>query len=331
MKINIFGVGRSGTTALELYFAYWLAQKYGRVRVNNEPYSWMTRKGPMSYEGQYIFINELRETILNQNISSNHRHFIERMNVGNPAIVSKFVRGSMFADTINTVMKPDLTVIVIRDLIDVMNSLKAREWDFLTLSNRDVEKELVSNELIQVLKSWDAQGKFPFSMNSDMLQDDLMLNGLLWYVTNSELLDKIDGSSAIFLNFRDIELISQSIVENTLKVDTKGKGIRNELFFDKNLQKNYPLKDSRLSHITNKILAKVNERKFNAFLNKGIEPKFMKMEIGSDCRLGSKPNQFEAKLTTKKTINPIDRLHHPLLEQLNDDIFRRLEKKQTHP
>ena len=44
MKVNIYGVGRSGTKAVQLYIAYLLARKFVKVWVNYEPSHWKDRK-----------------------------------------------------------------------------------------------------------------------------------------------------------------------------------------------------------------------------------------------------------------------------------------------
>ena len=40
MNIVVYGVGRSGTKAIQLYLAYMAAIRSGKVHINYEPYLW---------------------------------------------------------------------------------------------------------------------------------------------------------------------------------------------------------------------------------------------------------------------------------------------------
>ena len=54
MHISIYGVGRSGTKAIQLYLSYLLAQKHGQVWINFEPYFGSIKTNFVNYEGFII-------------------------------------------------------------------------------------------------------------------------------------------------------------------------------------------------------------------------------------------------------------------------------------
>ncbi|MDP9740812.1 UNVERIFIED_ORG: hypothetical protein QFZ59_002642 [Bacillus sp. B2I3] len=131
MKINIFGVGCSGTKAIQLYIAYLIAKKEGMVRNNYEPYYWMNRRvKDLSKEGINFHINS---DIINMDgiISEEHINFLTSLISEHVSTVTKFIRANGRIKAINRIMKPDYTIVIIRDLYEVLTSLSKNEWDFL--------------------------------------------------------------------------------------------------------------------------------------------------------------------------------------------------------
>ena len=50
--ILIYGVGRSGTKAIQLYLSYLIALQEEKMWINYEPYFWLTRKTKaVNFEG----------------------------------------------------------------------------------------------------------------------------------------------------------------------------------------------------------------------------------------------------------------------------------------
>lgn len=135
MKINIFGVGTSGTKAIQLYLTYLLIEKEGMVKVNYEPYYWLNRKtNELNYEG--IFHHITSNLILKEGqLTKLHADYLlslyENDTKKDISIVTKFIRANGRIEEINKVMKPDLTIVVIRDVYSVLASLSSKPWDLL--------------------------------------------------------------------------------------------------------------------------------------------------------------------------------------------------------
>ena len=134
MHISIYGVGRSGTKAIQLYLSYLLAKKHGEVWINYEPYFWLDRKTTtLNYEGFYHHSTSPHLLSDSGKLSPGHLRFLKKLTKPNKTIVTKFIRGNGRINAINEVLKPDYNFIIVRDLYQVLISVLKTNWDFLSV------------------------------------------------------------------------------------------------------------------------------------------------------------------------------------------------------
>jgi len=208
-KINIFGLGRSGTKALQLYIAYIFAKNEGRIHLNYEPYNFLTKAGPLNYAGLYynynskLFVKDVSEFNLG------HRNFIKSLiPKTNSSIITKFVHANGRIRGINKIMKPDLTIIIIRDLFETLSSLARMKWDYLTFGYF-----LLRNTYINI---WD---KFIMEVKDLNLVEDLNeilkqlndvyhMNAFYWYCMNLSALN-YRHDNTIFIDYKDLKYLAK--------------------------------------------------------------------------------------------------------------------------
>lgn len=233
MQINIFGVGRSGTKAVQLYAAYLAVMKWGSVKINYEPFYWKNRYLDMSYRGIEchnalpIFADR------NEHTAYRHEHYLENLN-DYPVTVSKFIRGNGRISMINRITSPQHSIVVVRDLFDILNSIGQRQWDFLgkglyyndreRFMNEIIEKHIVDREVLKDISS-----------NTD-------INALYWYAMNKYALEHKEKNTAYIL-FSDQSAIKRTIegIYN-IRMDLSLNDVR---FEGHNLHKQYPLTSRR--------------------------------------------------------------------------------------
>lgn len=132
MRVNIFGVGRSGTKAIQLYIAYLIAKREEQVWINYEPYYWLDRKASVpNYEGIYHHKSSRMFEKSVQGLTIPHRRFLTKLHTFEGSTVTKFIRANGRIGAINQVMVPDFTLVVVRDLNQVLDSVAKCGWDLL--------------------------------------------------------------------------------------------------------------------------------------------------------------------------------------------------------
>ncbi len=244
MKFNIYGVGRSGTKAVQLYLSYMLAKRNGYVKINYEPFYWRNRFLDISYRGIEcnrqlpLFMEKCFKTTLRC------RKYLENLNITENSI-TKFIRGNGRIEFLNSITNPDYTIIVIRDLFQTLSSIEQRNWSFLGkgLLYDDTERFIVEvrdRELVDrdILNSIDN--------NTD-------LNAVYWYAMNKYILDNIPHN-AILLNFDNLSSI-ESIVSRILNIkESPETSIK--LFEGESLHTDCPLQGYRKK--SGRMLEKIN-------------------------------------------------------------------------
>ncbi|WHY54529.1 hypothetical protein [Peribacillus simplex] len=248
MKINIFGVGCSGTKAVQLYLAYLIGNKEGVVKVNYEPYYWMNRKlTGINQNGIHHHINsDLINTvgILNEE----HSNFLLSLLPANISSVTKFIRANGRIKAINKIMKPDFTIVIIRNLYEVLNSLSKFQWDLLgeglpypydwdRLIIEVQEKNIISeDDLNQYLK---------------VIKNKTDKNAFYWYVMNLAAIASYEEVD-FFLDYSDICQI-EKFVEYLHLFGQNIKPITDEMFEGKKI-----CEDSLLVEVDEKQLQLLN-------------------------------------------------------------------------
>ena len=141
MKITIFGIGRSGTKAIQLYTAYYVAKKYQKVRIVYEPFFMHSRK--KGSENSFAYRVHSTAPIVNAENSSSLNNLINSFNFNDEiATVYKFIRGNGRIDMINDTLKPDLSILVVRDLYEVLASIAVQTWNMEDRWNK-IQSELI--------------------------------------------------------------------------------------------------------------------------------------------------------------------------------------------
>lgn len=210
MKINLFGVGRSGTKALQLFLGFFLARRYGSVWLNYEPYYWKNRfLSELNYRGIYHHIDA--SLIMEKDeLSLSHKNFLVELQKNKEAVITKFIRGCGRIDSINGVMKPDYSFVVIRDLYSILNSIAAYDWDLLGVNL------IHKNDWTKLIEEVSSKNKLGISYDPNKFTDKLEKNAFYWYVMNKIALKNQD---AIFLDFHNMNQIFSFAEKIGLKPD----------------------------------------------------------------------------------------------------------------
>lgn len=238
MHISIYGVGRSGTKAIQLYLSYLLARKEGKVWINYEPYFWLDRKTNLvNYEGFYHHSTSPHLCRSTKEFSPRHRHFIKQLSKQSGSTVTKFIRGNGRICAINEILQPDHNIVVVRDLYEVLFSVLKMPWDFwsvgfeFTISWEKFLKDVRDSKLID-----------NYDWCVEQMTDRIDQNAFYWYFMNLCALE-YSSPGTFYLNYKNIQtieplarkIIDPSIVER----------ISDDLFNGEYLHGDYPLMSNR--------------------------------------------------------------------------------------
>jgi len=136
LKINIFGVGRSGTKSLQLFIAYGLLQKYATIQLNYEPYFWATRLlGVKSFEGIGHHLNTKHFTDKTSDFSNKHQQYLRKMSAAD-VVVNKFIRANGRTKPITEITGANYNLFLVRDQEGVLNSVDKQSFDFTSIGSR---------------------------------------------------------------------------------------------------------------------------------------------------------------------------------------------------
>lgn len=212
MKINLYGVGRSGTKAIQLYLILSLIKKYGKIGLNYEPFLWQDHlvryyntPGILEHKKLPFFVNEKEIEVYKNSSFLNELNFYENG-------ITKFIQGNGRINLINEVMKPDFNIFVIRDIYDVLSSINSLRWDFF---GKKLPKEYDWNKFLL-----ESKNKFSDILNNikiDLeLNSDIGKNALYWYLMNKVAIKQlkklvIDNKNVFILKFEDIASINNLI------------------------------------------------------------------------------------------------------------------------
>lgn len=313
MKIAIYGVGRSGTKAVQLYLSYLLAQKENNIWINYEPYFWENRFTDLfNHEGYYHHMHSPHFVRSANEFSKSHIRFLKKLNSHDLSSTTKFIRGNGRMDAINQILEPDHNIAIIRDLYQVLVSVLKMEWDFWSVGFEHAQnwesftKEVRQKKLID---------NFDWCM--DQISDRLDQNAFYWYVMNkSMLLSSWPNTHVIhYSNISQVEELARQIIGPTNNIP-----IDNDLFTGDSIHENYPL----ISSPSPKNLSK----KINSFL---YQTKLMdkfgiyipKNKYGSMASINTK---FKKIRSSRKKESKISIAKKDLFEFVNEDISSLLNK-----
>ena len=213
MKINIYGTGRSGTKVLQLYIAYLIALKEGKIWINFEPYYWLNRKvNRFSYKGIYW---NYREPLLLSNLSEGHKKFIRSLLPNGTSAVTKFIRANGRIDGIEAISKPDFSYLVVRNLKGVLASLQRLGWSLYT-----------DEKIPMKPKIWD-KVRMEFDLdNFDKQLNNREKTSYFWYLMNkAALMSKASTHGNLYvIDYGELDKWSEQImqmigVESNIKIN----------------------------------------------------------------------------------------------------------------
>ncbi|MBI3160560.1 MAG: hypothetical protein HYZ26_13260 [Chloroflexi bacterium] len=185
-RINIYAVGRSGTKAAQLWLAYLLARRYGAVWVNYEPLRYRSRKLEASYYGWRVHTRTPQLLETTDTPSGEFRAFC-RMLAEYPVNVTKFIRANGRINAINAVMQPDLSILIVRDLYQVLESVARLTWS------------LVPDEADWARLCAAGRGRYPF-LDPHLKpgqESKLLVNAAHWFLHNMHALEHAVDTLAV--------------------------------------------------------------------------------------------------------------------------------------
>lgn len=248
VKATIFGVGRSGTKAVQIKIAWLLAKKNGEVFLQYEPYFHLSRKGPRSYLG----IREHRNSPLvmapDESLSRSHLEFIKGLKPKqNIPLVAKFIHGNGRINQINRVIKPDFSILVVRDLYQVLSSIIRMNWDFYRFGSGYMPLTSVNflKELLRDAKKNDLLNGNLISIAKNLKSSDrIMCNAMYWYILNKSALMFKEDDKTIAFNYDDMDELPASLAKKLPShIFTKEELMTIPDFAGNLIHQNYPLEN----------------------------------------------------------------------------------------
>ncbi|PNW52019.1 UNVERIFIED_CONTAM: hypothetical protein BEN50_10650 [Euhalothece sp. KZN 001] len=318
MKINIFGVGRSGTKAVQLYITYLLAQKYNYVWLNYEPFRYQTRKlGAGFRRGMQLHQNIplfLENNTNEFNREQEFKRFCDDLIASHEVVVSKFIRGNGRISLINEYTKPDLSFLIVRDLYSILRSSAKANW--CVINKREWESFL--REVNQIYPKFKP---IPISYFSDKLY----LVAIYWYVMIKYALE--NAKKIIVINYDELNRIQDYCCEN---IDTIDIDIRSSLFQGKRIHDDYLIQDctfkktNKSKQILSGVKNKIQRKIFKDFSYEKIGNLVM---LNPNCTQTDESSGINEKLHQTKIEVPSQPLFEDLSAEINELLLNRKQNQ----
>jgi hypothetical protein len=313
MHILIYGVGRSGTKAIQLYLSYLLALKEGSVWINYEPYFWLSRKTKaVNFEGFFYHSHAPNFAQHASEFSKGNIHFLKKLASHRQSIVTKFIRGNGRIGAINEILHPDYCIIIIRDLYEVLLSVMRTEWDFWSVG---WDYEVSWDDFIAEVREKNIFENLDWFL--DQIDDRIDQNAFYWYTMNLAALNA-NPPNTEWIDYRNIGVI-ESIAKKIFNTTKLPEPFNSQKFSGENLHRNYPLAGQEqinfYSHVLNQVLYKTQ-----FFKRYGLY--FAPRVTGSLARINK--DFFITENKTKSTKVKIDK--RDLFEFYSEDIQTRFNK-----
>lgn len=329
MNINIFGVGRSGTKALQLMIAYALLQKHPKIWLNYEPYYWQTSHNIVSWKGiKMDWSNPIFTTDVSE-LSTPHQNYLKNLAKHEIPIVTKFIRGNGRVNAINQIMKPDFTFGLIRPLEEVLNSVVNTTFNFLTIGNvyfkntyRNRWEEFYSAAYKKNLISHSLYNNYVKKIGRG---DIVTQNAIYWYVMNKSLLtnEVQDRNKIYYIRYDDLDK-TDIFIKNILGINVDFKN-HQERFIGSNIHRTYPICPSPLINNTDKIKERINELSYtlmNMFSNNSVY--LFKGRAGHEVILNLENKKVIDNENIKR--NKVKIINNNMFDEFNSEIMESLEK-----
>ncbi len=319
MKINVFGVGRSGTKAVLLYLAYLIAKNEKTVKINYEPYFWKSI-GILSHVGMKINLDTKPVLFTDEKLSPRHEEFIRNLikEERDVSIVTKFIRGNGRIGQINDIIKPDYTFVIIREVYDVLNSLTKFDWDFFTtpISKRENSWKYFFENIQYDLLSIDS------SVRTDVEKNNCweVQNAFYWYVMNVAAL-KYEHGNTYYIPYKEIEYIDK-LTKKLSKLEMHNVTITDKKFTGENVQKDFPLRHTKGIPRGGYYLNLLNHLRFSLTPNSNLS----EASYGDWLEIATvDPGNTKKKKKNRRTVKKVQ--NHALINYFQHDIHSRSKIK----
>ena len=320
MKINIFGVGRSGTKAVQVYLTYLLARHTGDpVHVNYEPYFWQSRNGPISYEGLIYHYRDPLFALSPEVFSESHRAYLTSLS-RHQSVVTKFIRGNGRIAAIDRLTAPDHTIVIVRDLYSVLESLLDLDWNLYSESSPFFNSfyRTVYPSICSQLNTLDVKEEVRRLSHSG---SRIAKNALYWYVMNRAALDLAPRKNLYYLDYTHLQGL-EKLASRKLGMPSEGISPENEMFRGTNIHDAQLFHDQRRP--AQRIQRAVNKQAYYLSALYGMDFVPFRVPIGGAVTLSGKPPKT-AELVVRSDKCRIER--NGLLDFLDQDIRDRLASR----
>ena len=313
MHILIYGVGRSGTKAIQLYLSYLMALKEGNVWINYEPYFWLTRKTKaVNFEGFYHHTHGAHFAQRADEFSKSNIQFWKRLGEHKESIVTKTIRGNGRIGAINEILQPDHCLIIVRDLYEVLLSVMRMEWDFWSVG---WEYQVSWEDFVDEVRKKDIVENPDWILNQ--IEDRIDMNAFYWYAMNLAAL-RANPANAEWIDYRNINVV-EDIAKQILGEGEVSESFRSKKFSGENLHRNYPLEGAEkinfYTHVLNQVLYKTQLfKRYSMYLAPKVTGS--KAFVNTDYYLTEEKGK-SAKIIIEK---------RDLFEFFNEDIRNRFNK-----
>jgi hypothetical protein len=327
MNVSIFGVGRSGTKAVQLYVSYCLAKHYGKIRLNYEPYHHLTRKGILNFRG---ITNDLRSKKImaaHDVLDSAHANFIKSLYSKDTPTVTKFIRGNGRINQINEILNPDLTIVIVRDVYQVLASVLQMNWNFYAFGNPGIKLTYHNfiNKLVEEAKEESLVEDDLLSSEPFMKANRILDNALYWYIMNKAALRNIVGP-VILLKYEDISLLPGKLHRFNADVFPADVSMSNTKFIGSNIHNDTTLVSDKKRSSATKLLSVVNELGFSATSKLSIGSVYsIPLRIGDNVIINSNVKKsvvLEKKVYGRKNII-VEK--NTLLDAMNSEVLDQID------
>lgn len=314
-RIHIYGFGRSGTKAVQLWLAFALARRAGRVCVQYEPLEYSTRKLVPSPAGRRAHQQTPIVCAPTDHVVALER-FCKRLRSDIPT-VCKFVRGNGRIRQIDTALRPDLSILLVRDVRAVVRSIAAAPWSLMGPSDW--------HRIVQ-----QARIRHPFLQDAGWLEQDSgreVRNAVYWYLANEAALASHRGPQVV--RYGDWEHLRE-IALPVMPELNEAPDLADPRFAGDQIHRDNPLVDcdrhSRLletaSRRLGQVSARLSERALTLLERTG--------PVGSVCRIDSRKDppavvQRTARSPTTLESNPVLERMQAEIDQLVDARYGGLE------
>lgn len=323
MKINIYGIGRSGTKALQLYLSYIFASNEKDIYLNYEPYNFCSRSGgPTNFQGLYYHNNSPHLAETSTLFDNNHQKFINNLKHNDNTVITKFVRGTGRMKAIDELMKPDLSILIVRDLYSVLESLAKTKWDFIELGHIMLRNSYYSI-WPKFIKELENHNEFEWLLSNELIRnshDRVIQNAVYWYACNLWAIKNSDPNKTVIINYTDfnrLPVILEKHIPYELNMDITDQIFKGTLIHNNN----YPLKSKTrfTPSIINKSKQKINEFYYYLFRFKRKAP--YNFDIGNLVTLSQDDykidiGKLEEGSNTRYKLN-----ENNYIEKMNDEIL----------